>query len=71
MWLALFLGSLHSVRVLFFLSHLILFKYHLSAFKYTHLIIFKTQEYLCLPIFEKLMIQVHGKTNFINGIQNP
>ena len=56
------------LRVLF-LSHLILFKYHLFTFKYTHLIIFKTQEYLCLPIFKKPMIQVHDKTNFINGIQ--
>ena len=46
----------------FFLSHLILFKYHLSTFKYTHLIIFETQEYLCLEIFEKSMIQVHDKT---------
>ena len=36
----------------FFLSHLILFKSHLSTFKYTHLIIFKTQEYLCLPILK-------------------
>ena len=44
------------VRVLFFLSHIILFKYHLPTFKYTHLITFKTQEYLCLPIFEKPMI---------------
>ena len=63
-------GTNTVVRVLFFFfSHLILFKYHLSTFKYTHLIIFKTQEYLCLPIFEKPMIQVLGKTNFINGIQ--
>ena len=46
----------------FFLSHLTLFKYHLFTFKYTHLIIFKAQEYLCLTIFEKPMIQVHGKT---------
>ena len=46
----------------FFFLHLILFKYHLFTFKYTHLIIFKAQEYLCLKIFEKPMIQVHGKT---------
>ena len=32
------------------------------TFKNTHLIIFKAQEYLCLAIFEKLMIEVHGKT---------
>ena len=52
---------LPGVTVLFFL-HLILFKYHLFTFKYTHPILFKTQEYLCLTIFEKPMIQVHGKT---------
>ena len=46
----------------FFLSHIILFKYHLFSFKYTHLILFKVQEYLCLTIFEKPIIQVHGKT---------
>ena len=34
-------------------SYFIQFYYH---------ILFKTQEYLCLAIFEKLMIQVHGKT---------
>ena len=42
--------------------HLILFKYHLFTFKYTHPILFKAQEYLCLVIFEKPMIQVYGKT---------
>ena len=52
---------MHSLLRYFFL-HLILFKYHLFAFKYIHLIIFKVQEYLCLAIFEKSMIQVHGKT---------
>ena len=41
---------------------LILFKYHLFTFKYTHPILFKAQEYLCLVIFEKPMIQVYGKT---------
>ena len=46
----------------FFFLHLILFKYHLFTFKYTHPIIFKAQEYLCLAIFGKPMIQVHGKT---------
>ena len=46
----------------FFLLHLILFKYHLFTFKNTHLILFKTQEYLCLTIFGKPIIQVHGKT---------
>ena len=46
----------------FFFLHLILFKYHLFTFKYTHPILFKAQEYLCLTIFEKPMIQVHGKT---------
>ena len=30
--------------------------------QYTHSILFKVQEYLCLAIFEKLIIQVHGKT---------
>ena len=39
-----------------------MFKYHLFTFKYTHPIIFKAQKYLCLAIFEKLMIQVNGKT---------
>ena len=34
-------------------SYFIQFYYH---------ILFKTQEYLCLTIFEKPMIQVHGKT---------
>ena len=48
------------VKVLFFFTPN--FIYHLFTFKYTHLIIFKAQEYLCLTIFEKLMIQVHGKT---------
>ena len=52
---------LPGVTVLFFL-HLILFKYHLFTFKYTHPILFKAHEYLCLTIFEKPMIQVHGKT---------
>ena len=46
----------------YFFLHLILFKYHLFTFKYTHPILFKAQEYLYLSIFEKLMIQVHGKT---------
>ena len=46
----------------FFFLRLILFKYHLFTFKYTHPILFKTQEYLCLAIFEKPMIQIHGKT---------
>ena len=46
----------------FFLLHLILCKYHLFTFEYTHPILFKTQEYLCLAIFEKPMIQVCGKT---------
>ena len=32
------------------------------TFKNTHLIIFKFQEYLCLAIFGKPMIQVYGKT---------
>ena len=32
------------------------------TFKNTHLIIFKAQEYLCLAIFGKPIIQVHGKT---------
>ena len=32
------------------------------TFKNTHLIIFKAQEYLCLAIFGKPMIQVYGKT---------
>ena len=45
----------------FFLLHLILFKYHLFTFKCTHPILFKTQEYLYLVIFEKPMIQTHGK----------
>ena len=36
--------------------------YHLFTFKYTHHILFKAQEYLCLAIFEKPMIQVYGKT---------
>ena len=49
-----------GVKVLSF--HLILFKYHLFTFKYTHPILFKAQEYLCLAIFEKPMIQVRGKT---------
>ena len=53
--------KLPIVRILFLL-HLILFMYHLFTFKCTHPIIFKTQEYLCLVIFEKPMIQVHGKT---------
>ena len=53
----------------FFLLHLIFFKYHLFTFKYTHLIIFKAQEYLYLTIFEKLMIQVYSKTILSNGIQ--
>ena len=53
----------HTWRLLrYFFLHLILFKYHLFTFKYTHPILFKTQEYLCLTIFEKPMIQVHGKT---------
>ena len=30
--------------------------------QYTHSILFKVQEYLCLAIFEKLMIQIYGKT---------
>ena len=30
--------------------------------QYTHSILFKVQEYLCLAIFEKLIIQVHDKT---------
>ena len=30
--------------------------------QWTHSILFKAQEYLCLAIFEKPMIQVHGKT---------
>ena len=34
-------------------SYFIQFYYH---------ILFKAQEYLCLAIFEKLVIQVHGKT---------
>ena len=34
--------SFNSVKVLFFL-HLILFKYHLFTFKYTHPILFKAQ----------------------------
>ena len=46
----------------FFFLRLILFKYHLFAFKYTHPILFKAQEYLCLAILEKPMIQVYGKT---------
>ena len=29
---------------------------------HTHPILFKAQEYLYLAIFEKLMIQIHGKT---------
>ena len=45
----------------YFFLHLILFKYHLFTFKYTHPILFQAQEYLCLAIFEKPMIQVHGK----------
>ena len=58
---------LFSIEILgllgyFFLFHLILFKYHLFTFKCTQPIIFKSQEYLCLTIFEKPMIQVHGKT---------
>ena len=53
---------LEIVKVLFFFLRLILFKYHLFTFKYTHHILFKAQEYLCLAIFEKPMIQVHGKT---------
>ena len=53
--------SFICVKVLFFLR-LILFKYHLFAFKYTHPILFKAQEYLCLAILEKPMIQVYGKT---------
>ena len=47
---------------MYFFLHLILFKCHLFTFKYTHPILFKAQEYLCLTIFEKPMIQVHGKT---------
>ena len=47
---------------MYFFLHLILFKRHLFTFKYTHPILFKAQEYLCLTIFEKPMIQVHGKT---------
>ena len=50
------------LRYFFFFLHLILFKYHLFTFKYTHPILFKAQEYLCLAIFEKPMIQVYGKT---------
>ena len=50
------------VLLRYFFLHLILFKYHLFTFKYTYPILFKTQEYLCLAIFEKPMIQVHGKT---------
>ena len=46
----------------YFFLHLILFKYHLFIFKYTHQILFKAQEYLYSAIFEKPMIQVHGKT---------
>ena len=49
------------VKVLFFTLKF-LFKYHLFTFKYTHLIIFKAREYLCLTVFEKPMIQVYGKT---------
>ena len=51
------------IRLLgYFFLHLILFKYYLFTFKYTHPILFKAQEYLYLAIFEKPMIQVHGKT---------
>ena len=60
-WHSLQSPLLHSVRVLFLL-HLILFMYHVFTFKCIHPIIFKTQEYLCLAIFEKPMIRVHGKT---------
>ena len=54
----------------FFLLHLILFKYHLFTFKCTHSIIFKTQEYLCLAIFEKPMIQVHDKIILSMGFKS-
>ena len=57
-----------SVKVLLFL-HLILFKYHLFTFKYTHSILFKNQEYFCLTIFEKPMIQVHGRTILSMGFK--
>ena len=52
----------NNVLRYFFFLHLILFKYHLFTFKYTHPILFKAQEYLCLAIFEKPTIQVYGKT---------
>ena len=54
------------VKVLFFTLKF-LFKYHLFTFKYTHLIIFKVQEYLCLTILEKPIIQVHGNS-FIQNL---
>ena len=51
----------YNVLRYFVFLHLILFKYHLFTFKYTNPILFKAQEYLCLEIFEKPMIQIHGK----------
>ena len=49
-------------------SYLIQFHYHYLAKSKTnpttqciHPILFKAQDYLCLAIFQKLMIQVHGK----------
>ena len=50
------------VLLRYFFLHLILFKYNLFTFKYTYPILFKTQEYLCLAIFEKPMIQIHGNS---------
>ena len=50
--------TLQEAKPIHSLSHWLLLRY----FFLLHLIIFKAQEYLCLEIFGKPMIQVHGKT---------